>query len=215
MDDIIREQEKRVHRYWTEDGLPDLYIGLSFIAYAVLLTWRAAGAPGWAEFLISAFPILIIIFGRWVIEAAKQRCTYPRTGYVKYPIPTRQQVTRRVMAGLIVAILLAGVTLLGFLRGGEEGGLFLIGYLMPLLFTLIIGVIAYRQNSLRYALYAVLAGLFGLTGAFLAPRLPSSIWRTAIVDGAAILFPLGVVLLFGGTWTFLRYLRLHPPREAE
>lgn len=215
MSDIIREQEKRVHRYWTEDGLPDLYIGLSFIVYAALLTWRVAGAPGWAEFLISAFPILIVIFGRWLIEAAKQRVTYPRTGYVKYPLPTRRQVTRRVMASLIVAALLLAVTLFGFLHGGEEGGLLLIGYLMPLLFTFIIGVIAYRQNSLRYALYAVLAGLFGLTGAFLAPRLPSSTWRTAIADGAAILFPLGIAILIGGAWTFLRYLRLHPPREAE
>lgn len=115
MNSVIRSAEQRVQRYWTEDGIPDLYVGLFGIIYAALL-WRDAHTDsGWVSVIRNTALILGIALGHFVVQALKARVTYPRTGYVKYRTPTRQEIARRLVAGLgigaaLVLVMLAGLT---------------------------------------------------------------------------------------------------------
>lgn len=80
MSNPIRDAEKRTRRYWTEDGLPDLYIGLGFMIYAVLIWWSAQSDVWWQEIIKAAFPIAMISGGRFVVKKNQNTAHPPANG---------------------------------------------------------------------------------------------------------------------------------------
>lgn len=215
MSTLIRDTEKQTIRYWTEDGIPDLYLGLGMIIYGALTWWSARSGTDWAELIKTVFLLALVFAGRFVMEAIKMRLTYPRTGYVAYPQPPRQELALRFLIGMFVASALALVMTYVFFTRGVSTGLRLVNLLLPLGFGLIMANIAYQQGSLRFGIYALVAVLSGFTAIPLAWTL-SPVDGGAVLNGVAMFVATGSVMLIGGTLTLVRYLSHHPlPKEGE
>ncbi len=212
MNHIVEETRKQVRRYWTEDGLPDLHVGLGFVLYG-LLTWQLArGAAGWIAFLQAFFLPVWIVLSYFGIRRVKERLTYPRTGYVSYARPGQRETAIRILAVLGVGGAIALTMLGGLLSGGLPAGETVFAFLSPLLFALVMGYMAWHQSSGRYALYALIALLSGMVANLRLEGL-SSIGREATLNGVPLLLTTGAAMLLGGTWTLVRYLRRHPMPE--
>jgi hypothetical protein len=85
----IRAAERRAHRYFYEDGLTEIALGIVFLLLGGYFFAEVFLAEGTLlkTFLDAGFVLLIVsagfIVGR-VIRYLKLRITYPRTGYVSY-----------------------------------------------------------------------------------------------------------------------------------
>lgn len=215
MSNLFRDAEKRTLRYWTEDGLPDLYIGLGFILYAALTWWSARSDSNWVEGFRSIFLIVLILGGRFLVEKIKMRLTYPRTGYLAYPQPPRHELALRILLGMFIAGTLAFIIFYTLSTQGETAGITLINILLPILFGGILAAIAHRQGNLRYGIYAVIAILSGLAALPFAQSLPPAD-QNAVHNGAVMLVITGAGMLIGGALTLVQYLNRHPlPQEDE
>jgi hypothetical protein len=92
----------RASRYWMEDGLVEISLGLFFALQAgVYLAWRLP--PIW----VSAAGSLGII---WGFKKLKDRVTFPRCGYVAFPTPGRARLA-------FMVLLAVAVTIRGLLKG--------------------------------------------------------------------------------------------------
>lgn len=215
MSKLIRDTEKQTLRYWTEDGLPDLYIGLGFIVYGALTWWSARSDSGWVEAFRSIFLIAMILGGLLLVEKIKMRLTYPRTGYVAYSQPPKGQLVLRFLLGFFISGALVLVMTYVFFAQGVAVGMSLVTILVPLGFSGIMAVIAHRQGSVRYGIYALIAVLSGLTAIPFARSLPTAD-QNAVLNGAVMLAVTGAAMLIGGALTLVQYLNRHPlPQERE
>ena len=81
--------EQRAWRYWFEDGLPTLTVGIGCLLGAIFSTHnRSRGATPLSIATASAALLLycaLLLFQRQIIEWFKFRITYPRTGYTRLP----------------------------------------------------------------------------------------------------------------------------------
>jgi MFS family permease len=215
MSNLIHNTEKQTLRYWTEDGLPDLYIGLGFIIYGMLTWWSARSEAGWVEAFRSIFLIAMILGGLFLVEKIKMWLTYPRTGYVAYSQPSKSQLVLRFLLGFFISGALVLVMTYVFFAQGVAAGMSLVTILLPLGFGGIMAVIALRQGSVRTGVYALIAVLSGLAAIPFARSLPPAD-QNAMLNGAAMFVVTGAAMLIGGTLTLVRYLSRHPlPQESE
>ncbi len=205
MKDNFGQLLRRPRQYWFADGLPEIAIGCIFLVTGLLISGQAA-APGgspWKGLTSLAFPILIV-GGMWLaqrlVAAAKARLTYPRTGYVAYPRPSRR---RRVLstvlgavAGGLAAFMLLTATALTFRLSFLLQGLF-VGLLMALI----------GQGLVRFYVLGALAAILGISLAVAAiPEEPG----TGIFYGL-----IGLALVISGVITLWRYLRQNPLPQEE
>ncbi len=197
---------RRAVRYWFDDGLAEIGIGLLFLALAGLFAFEGL-AP--ADSLAASIPALglplVIIGGMLVVglavRAAKERLTYPRTGYVAYPIAGP---ARRVLAGVIGA----GVSLaIVWLLAARPNLQLALGALQGVALAIVFLALSLRTGLVRLAMVGFVAlggGLaatsFGLGASF----------GSALAFGAS-----GVTVLLGGALVLARYLRTTaPPTEG-
>jgi len=106
------EVEQRVKRYWYVDGFGELVGGGGMCL--ILAIYFAAGEYFGAETffggILQASMVLVLLGGivlvRRLVIAAKQRVTYPRTGYVEYSEPKNKVVASVLSAavGVVVAV---------------------------------------------------------------------------------------------------------------
>ncbi len=214
MNDTIQATRRKVRRYWTDDGLPDLYLGLGFALYGLLSWWAVTQSARWVVFLQSLFLPVWIGLGSLALRSLKERVTYPRTGYVRYADPPRRRTARRIMTALALGAVLALVLLaqVALKRGPAADAAF--AWLLPVLFFLGLGAVAWHQGSTRYALYALVAIAVGATAAAGLDGL-AAMDRRAVLWGVPLFLILGAVMSLGGTWRLVRYLHRHPqPGEA-
>lgn len=207
MHDPVIETQKRVQRYWYVDGISELGAGLFILLLAgsyALTGWldqRYGSTTGQGLFL----PVVVLIgyFGvRWFVRTAKQRITYPRTGYVSYP---RKQTRRWLKPIWFIA-----------LSGGLSGAVIVLGKQfgmawLPLFAGLMIALamiwIGARIGLVRF--YG-LAGVVFLCGAFTAwLRLPEP-FSTAAFFGL-----IGGVWALSGVVVLVDYLRKTKPTGEE
>ncbi len=99
----------RAQRHWTEDGLSEIMTGLLFtilgggpLVKLVLPHWITL------DLLISALTIVGVLGLIRGFKKLKERITFPRSGYVALPDPTKR---RRVFTFAIVVVLAAAFTL--------------------------------------------------------------------------------------------------------
>ena len=96
MQDQSSEIQQRVRRYWYIDGFGELVGGggLCLILAIYFALGEYLGDQSLFGGLLSSTLALVIIGGfflvRRLINAAKERVTYPRTGYVEYPDSKRK-----------------------------------------------------------------------------------------------------------------------------
>ena len=111
MNESINELQKQTYRYYYEDGLVELAVGILF-AVIGLNTWLISVVPAGTTLAIAAWillPILTVggVFGvQRYVKNFKESLVYPRTGYINYdanPNPYRWVV---VGTALLLAVVI-------------------------------------------------------------------------------------------------------------
>ncbi len=201
----IDQTIQRSRRYWYDDGLGEIAIGVVLMAVGALLLTEAFRLipPG-----ISALALPVVVIGGWwlaglAVRAAKNRITYPRTGYVRYPRPARRP--RRLViavgvgaafAALAVVLALLAPASLAWLPTSD-------GVLVGAFFV----YMAYSAGLARFYLLGLVSVIAGLSTSLsgLGDSMGSGVYFAA--TGAAIALS-GVVVL-------ALYLRSTRPPEGD
>jgi len=109
----LRELERRPTKYWNEDGLPELVMGLLWVLWGG--AWLVGNAlprgPVWNVFWMFT-PALLALSGVAAVrltKALKARVTFPRTGYVAWKAPTRGQRVAAAAVAMVTAAVLAAL----------------------------------------------------------------------------------------------------------
>ncbi len=217
MANLLRQARQRALQYWVEDGIPDLYTGLLFLVFAglrLLAQWAEAQRQA-TWMVVGFFGSLVVILvgslaGRYVIDALKQRVTYPRTGYVAYTPPSKAERRKQIAVTALLALVLVGLVLLR-----PQAPLTLRLVVLHLVFALLVFAIALQLHSPRYFLYAFVVPLLAAGYLLGWPHWSPTLQRL-MTYGEITFLVLGMVMTLGGVWTLHRYLKAHPDlEEAE
>lgn len=188
----------RTRQYWYEDGLTEVSFGVACLLLALFFYLQVIAPPEstLATLLNSGMVLVligIILLTRYLVNWAKARLTYPRTGFVAYQKSSGKQ---RWMAGglaMLIGAIVAAMTI------NEPASL----AWMPAVTGLLIGAamlyFAYRLGLLRFYLLSLAAILIG-PGLSLAGigNLPGLAWFYALF---------GLVFLVSGGLTLQSYLK--------
>lgn len=188
----MKEVEQRIKGYWYRDGFGEMAGGLVFLilgGYFALS--EALGDSVWGGILQAGLIIVLIglmYVGRRLVSALKSRFVYPRTGFVEYRVEEDKRHARKLLAGVVAAVMAAGFVLVVRLSSVENltaaltglaGGVILIFFRTKAVglarFTLMgiisIGlglVLAFSEIAMDYALglyYGLMALVFFISGA--------------------------------------------------
>lgn len=199
----IDEMVRRTFRYFYDDGLVEMGVGLLFtVTGLLLLAWKGIESGSLPGAALAVGMVVLVTGGTFLVKKGvqelKERITYPRTGYVTYrqgePSAGRLPV---ILAALLLAVL--GFTFPELLASMAiaEGGLLLI----------ILFYLGYRSNVWRFYLAGVDALILGI--AALALNLGDILGSSLVFGGV------GLQLLVSGAITFARYLQQHPSHNQE
>ncbi len=204
----IESTIQRTKRYWYDDGLSEMGAGAVFLAICLLFAFESRMPDGSPLRAISAFGLpVIVIAGGWLVgravRAAKERISFPRTGYVAYRKPPvrRRAIAMGVAFGIAVG-LVAALAYLGPLSTRW----------IPFLDGLIIGsfmlYVAFGLGIPRFYAQGVASVLFGAG----AVR-----YTTDVTLGTALYFgATALVLLLSGLAVLKRYMsHTEPPTANE
>lgn len=200
----------RAIQYWFEDGLAELGLGGFFLLLGLYFYLQTTLKNDFLLGLLAA-TFLLIFLGGWYltgrfVRAAKEKITFPRTGYVAYKSnPKRHKPLRLALAMLVSALISAG--LIG-LNAQRPLGLDLLPAATGLGMAIVLGLIGFRTRLPRFYLPALFGLLCGIS-------LTLSGYENLF--GIALLYlACALVLGLSGTIVFSRYLRTHPaPSEAS
>jgi len=205
MSDNLSKTLRRPRQYWYSDGLPEMAIGGIFLAIGLLFSGQAVvpeHSP-WQALAGLALPILIVgslWLTRWLVGAAKARLTYPRTGYVAYPRPSRRRRILTLLLGAGVGGLLANLLI--------AANLDTLNFTFPLQGLFVGLLVAFiGQGLIRFYVVGGFTALLGI--ALAAVAMPEE-------PGNAVFYGLlGLALVISGGITLWRYLRQNPRPEEE
>ncbi|MBM4118800.1 hypothetical protein FJ251_13910 [bacterium] len=201
----LRDLETRSQRYWTLDGIPERVMGLVWLLWsAALIAEDALPRSAWGGVLTMAIPAVLVVSGvgaNWLIRRLKERLSYPRTGYVGYPEPSRRQ--RLLAAGVACLAALSLATLI--LTGRAEGMERVISPAIGLVISLAFLVLSLRQRAPHLLALAGVALALGIGIGMLKLGWRSLNW---------LFIGLGAASVALGLWRLRRYLAAHP-RETQ
>jgi hypothetical protein len=203
MTNNIDKIARRTYRYFYDDGLVEMALGLLFISVGLwLVIWNGLSSSALSGlFLAVGLPLLIFggafIFKR-VIKQLKERITYPRTGYVSY---RQNQPDRGRWLVIGAALFLASAALL--LPDSLNQMPVIVGSLMGIILI----YMGYRVEVWRFYLIGGVAVILGFGLA------QSGVEE---VPALGLLFTgSGIALLASGVITLIVYLRRHPKPEGS
>jgi hypothetical protein len=192
---------QRTHRYWYEDGLAEIATGCMFVGCGLVLLMMRFVRPGSPLACIMAvgFTSLVALGGSAVsraVRAAKNRVTYPRTGYVSYRHPGSSGRPWIIGSGVAIALVVLGIILskahaptwLGSMAMGQG-----------LILGAVLFYIGHRLGLARFYVLAFLSALIGVVvalGGF-----------DDALGSAAYFGEMGFVLTASGLFTLRAYLR--------
>jgi hypothetical protein len=187
--------QRRIRRYWFEDGLAELGIGGLFlvVGLAFVIGALATNSAARAAAVVALLAVVGIgtVGSRFLIRAVKERVTYPRTGYVTYRRSGSR--VRYVAAVGIIALIAASAV------AAQAGAVDRTLALQALTLAAVLGGPAYRFGLARFY---VLAGVAVAAGAIA--------WIAALDEeaGSALIYGgVGLALVASGGWTLQSYLR--------
>lgn len=201
----IERTMRRTQAYYYEDGFVELAIGGLFglVAGGLLLMHAAQGGSGPLMTGVGLGLFAVVLGGALAVQrlvrAAKERVTYPRTGYVTYR-PEQQSRGRWVVIAAATALALSALVL--------PEPFTQMPFVVGALLAIVMGTLVLRGAPPRLAL-AGAAGLGAGVGAALG--------GLAETPGVAAVFGVaGAALAAGGALALAAYLRRAPVRhEAD
>ena len=194
MSNKIDQLQKQTFRYYYQDGLAEMAVGILFAIIGLNL-WLVSSAPQGTTLALAAWialPILTVGGIFWVqrfVKNLKERQVYPRTGYINYGIQPNPYRWLIMGIPLLVAVLALIYSDSWLNRESVMGGILL---------CLILGSIGVRVNLHRL----IGIGIFGLIlGIALAYLQVSEHAGLSLTYAAA-----GLVLLISGGLSWRSYL---------
>lgn len=204
MKDEIDRVEKRTLRYWFIDGLAEIFFGVVcfLLGFYFYLQIALPEESLLNNLLTSGFLLFILALawvGRRFISIAKNRLTYPRTGYVSYRREVRnKRLALAVAIGMSVSVVtvIIGQTSVNWMP-------IIAGFITAFVWLLT----AYRTDLLRFY---ILSGVSLLIGIGLG------INNIGDIRGISLFFlAIGLPTLLSGGITLWRYLRSTEPAEMD
>lgn len=203
MSNPIQDIQKQTFRYYYQDGLVELAVGILFLVIGLdtlVISSLPAGSPVSIVAWI-ALPILTVggIFGvQRIVKDIKEHLVYPRTGYIEYVAKPNRY--RWVVVGLSLTVA-TSVIILPYewlRRGSVTGGMIL---------CVILASIGAQVDLKRMIAVGVAGLVLGITFGFLPLTDNASL--------AATFAAVGLLLVLIGSLAFRKYLATNPlPKEA-
>lgn len=194
---------RRPWQYWFEDGLVEIAVGGVLVAIALL--FLAEVASGTAGLAAPGLPV-VVGGGSWLagraVKAAKERLTYPRTGYVAYKRERRRGRIVRTLAACAVMGGLVGAVMAQLPSGAwitaAEG----------LLGSVAFFLLGHKVDLTRFYALAGVSALLGVAASWAG--LSDTLGSVVLYGG------IGVAVIASGLVALRGYLRSsQPPAEVE
>lgn len=204
MKDEFNKIRQRTLQYWFNDGLSEIaFAGLCLVLALYFLAQAVLPETSLLYALLNASLILVIIGGtfltRRLIQVMKARLTYPRTGYVAYPVK-RSHWWASALLAMGIAVLVA------FLFTQQPGSLVWMPAITGLILAFAMLLFGLRTNLLRLYLIGIISLLIG--GGL------SLVGIGDILGLSAFYGALALVTGFSGSCALRAYLR-HSPSPEE
>jgi hypothetical protein len=195
----VKEIEQKTFSQSQQDGLMEFVMGICMLAMSTRLLSRV---------LIGMFPIAVILFGP-ILNALRNRFTYPRTGYVKLIEDKPKDVITGIALVTLIIIAILAVAFILF-ANVRDFGLWMkwvplwAGIMLAGMFT----SLAAKSATARYYIFAVYSLVVGLV---------LSIPRFAQVETGTLLYflAMGAFLTPFGLLLFIRFLQKYPEPIKE
>jgi hypothetical protein len=203
MDPNLDRVQQRARRYWYDDGLAEIAIGVVLMAVGLLLLVEYLRLiPGGA----SSIGLIVVVFAGWwlagrAVRAAKNRITYPRTGYVSYRRP-RERRKSPVVGAVIGAAMGVIMALLIALAPASLAWIPAMDGILAGIFFIYVG---YTAGLGRFYLLALLSAILGAGCS--AGGLGNSL------GGAVFFLGIGLAMAISGGIVLAGYLRDNPPAQ--
>lgn len=203
MSHTIQDIQKQTFRYYYQDGLVELAVGILFLVIG-LDAWAITSLPAGTPLSIAAWVLLPILTVGGIIgvqrfvKSLKERYVHPRTGYIEYAVQPNRY--RWWVSGIALALILA-VILLPFdwlQKGSVAGGTIL---------CVVLVTIGYQVSLNRLMILGALSLTLGVGFAL------SSLSDNASL--AAVFSAMGLILCLTGTLVFRKYLAENPTPEER
>jgi hypothetical protein len=205
-DKDLDRASRRSYGYWYTDGLGEIAIGVMFIVLGIVIGVQDFLLPPFSALSAFGIPVVFILgwwFGGRFVRAAKERITYPRTGFVAYKRPANKK-RRAILSGV-------GGALMAFLVVTLALTYPLTSAWIPMLQGVLIGLLWFflgrKADVIRFYLLAMISLVIG----FLTAR-----FVTGENFGTGVYFAaMGVVLVISGGITLWNYLHSHQLPEQD
>ncbi|MFZ1548719.1 MAG: hypothetical protein WAT12_16775 [Candidatus Nitrotoga sp.] len=209
MNDETSQIEQRLRRYWYKDGIGEMMGGVMFLVLAAYFSLQQyLGDESFIGGMLQAGLVLLLIggvyVGRRVVNSAKARITYPRTGYVEYRTNSRNAVLMRVLAAL-TAMTVASVSIIVVRRFDSIDAMVAVtGLLVAVIFAVKQGLTSgLGRFYFMSALSIVLGGVLSVSGLVRG-------YNLGLFYGL-----MGLAFVISGGLTLKSYLRENPlPTEV-
>lgn len=195
----LKKIEQKTFSQSQQDGLMEFVMGICLLAMSTRLLSRV---------LVGMFPIAIILFAP-ILNALRNRFTYPRIGFVKIP----DDKPKDVIAGIVlVTLIIIAVLAVAFILFADvrDFGLWMkwvplwAGIMLAGMFT----SLAAKSPSKRYYIFALYSFIVGLLLSILRFNEVETGTLLYFLAMGAFLTPFGIVL-------FLSFLHKYPKPEKE
>ncbi|RLD98780.1 MAG: hypothetical protein DRJ13_10520 [Bacteroidetes bacterium] len=202
MGDISKIQ-KQTFRYYYEDGLAELAVGILFLVIG-LDVWLISSVPQGKPISITAWILLPVITVAGIygvqrfVKNLKEKYVHPRTGYIEYAAKPNRY--RWLVSGFALALAVSFMILpYGWLlKGSVTGGM--------IIFIILVSI-GSQVGLKRLIAVGVLSFIIGIVLAFLPFSDNASLVATFL--------PTGLLLILVGSWEFRKYLADNPLQEAS
>jgi hypothetical protein len=196
----LKDLESRPRRYWSVDGLPELAMGVVWIVWGLaMIGGDLLGSRGLGAVFKTAIPAVLVLSGfaaNWAVRKVKERVTYPRTGYVELPEPTRASRAFAALIALAAASAVAALVLTGRPDAAQKAS-----PIVGVVVSLGLLVASVRQRAPHLLALAGVALALGIAFGMMKMGLESLDW---------LLVWLGLAGVVVGGLRLLAYLKAHP-----
>ena len=196
----LKEMEKKSWRYYMQDGLIEVSLGILLVVLGLLLS---------IEFTIGFIVVFFIIFMNPLLEIVRKKFTYPRIGRVKVQEDEPKKTVGGIFLYMIVVAAIMGIAM--FVIFGEINAENIYRSL-PIFFSImILGAMLYSQGksgSQRFYLYAILALVTAPVFSFIN-------FEGRLANLGYYLLFIGFIFLIIGIIIFIHFLRKYPLQREE
>ncbi len=204
MTDEIKKSQLRALQYYYVDGTFEFTFGGLCLLLALYFYVQATLPESFLSNLLNIVFILVVLGGSFAInrlvQALKQRLTYPRTGYVAYRSNYGLKLGVRIGIGLTLGFLFSAVIILAITK--RPNLMDWMPGITGLFFAIVLAWVGFRSSLPRFFLVALTVALCGIGLAFSGVE---------YAFGLAIVYAWSCLVLFtSGGITLWKYLHRNP-----